>query len=161
MKKLQLFSSVAVFAVALFLIQGCNVSTANMSSLETFSDKEGKNKTTSFKAGDTIYAKATISNNPGKVKVKYSLMDPSGKAMNGADVSVDIEGDGFASYSLPTTPAMPAGSYKLNADMLNDAGEKKDSKSATLTVAAGTAAPAAPATTSDAPKAEDKDDEDK
>lgn len=143
MKNLKLFSVAALFAFAVLVMQGCSFSTANMSSLTTSKDKDGKEATTSYKAGDTIYAKATIANNPGKVKVKYSLMDPSGKVMSGSEVSVDIDGDGFASYTLPTTPALAAGSYKLNADMMNESGEKKDSKSAALTVAAG-AAPTAP-----------------
>jgi len=137
MKNLKVFSILALLALAISVMPGCNVSTANMSSLKTSKDKDGKEEATSFKGGDTIYAKAEISNNPGKVKVKFSLADPQGKAMSGSDVSVDIDGDGFASYTLPTTGAMPAGSYKLNADMMNDAGEKKDGKTATLTVAAG------------------------
>lgn len=137
MKNLKMFSIASVFAVVIFVMQGCSFSTANLSSLKTSKDKDGKEETTNFKAGDTIYAKAVISNNPGKVKVKFSLADPKGQAMSSSDVSVDIDGDGNASYTLPTTAALPAGSYKLTADMLNDSGEKKDSKSATLTIAAG------------------------
>lgn len=142
MKNIKMFSVISLFALAVLVMPGCSVSTANMSSLTTSKDKDGKEAATSFKAGDTIYAKAEISNNPGKVKVKFSLADPTGKAMSGGDVSVDIDGDGAATYTLPTTAALPAGSYKLTADMINDAGEKKDSKSATLTMTAG----AAPAT---------------
>lgn len=152
MKNLKIFSIISVFALAILVMQGCSFSTANMSSLDTSKDKDGKEKTTSFKGGDTIYAKAIIANNPGKVKVKFSLADPSGKAMSGADVSVDIDGDGFASYTLPTTAALPAGSYKLTADMMNEAGEKKDSKTATLTMAAGAAPSTAP---NDAPASSD------
>lgn len=137
MKNLKIFSVLTVFALALFVLQGCNVSTANMSSLKTAKDKDGKQETSSFKGGDTLYAKATISNNPGKVKVKFSLLDPKGQAMSGADVSVDIDGDGIATYTLPTPATLPAGSYKLTADMINEAGEKKDSKTADLTMTAG------------------------
>lgn len=156
MNKLRFLSGAGMLALVVFLIQACSFSTANMSSLTTSKDKEGKESTTSFKAGDTIYAKATISNNGGKVKVKFSLMDPSGKAMSGADVAVDIDGDGFATFTLPTPPTLAAGSYKLNADMMNEAGEKKDNKSVTLTIAGGAAPPAAPVT-KDAPDSTSKD----
>ncbi len=138
MKKLKAFSIVSIFALAVFMIQACSFSTANMSSLETYKDKDAKDKTSSFKAGETIYGRATISNNPGKVKVKFSLADPSGKPLSGADVSVDLNGDmNVASYSLPTPPTLAAGTYKLTADMINDAGEKKDSKTENITLAAG------------------------
>ena len=142
MKKLRTFSSVALFALAIFIIQGCNVSTANMSSFKTFSDKEGKTETTSFKAGETIYARATISNNPGKVKVKFSMIPDfdledlkKGESIKDLEKVVDIDGDGVATYNFTPTVAFPGGTFKINADMINDAGEKKDSKTATLTVA--------------------------
>ena len=53
----------------------CNfsVSTANMSSLKLGKDKTVTQEASSFSPGDTIYAVATISNAPGKVKVKGRL----------------------------------------------------------------------------------------
>ncbi|MGI8787856.1 MAG: hypothetical protein ACR2HG_08870 [Pyrinomonadaceae bacterium] len=138
MKNLRTISATAIFALVIFIMQGCSFSTANLSSLETYKDKDGKDKTSSFKGGDTIYAKAIVSNNPGNVKVKFSLADPQGKALSGSEVSVDLSGDmNVASYSLPVTTALPAGSYKLSADMINDEGEKKDSKSETISIAEG------------------------
>jgi hypothetical protein len=135
MKKSLTFSIVSIFALFILFAMGCNVSTANLSSLKTSKDKDGKEETTSYKVGDTIYAKAAVSNNPGKVKVKISLADPKGETLKGSEVNVDLDGDGAASYSLPTGEGMPAGSYKLTADMINEAGEKKDTKSATITIA--------------------------
>jgi len=135
MKKLGRFSIVSIFALLIITAFGCNVSTANLSSLKTSKDKDGKEETSSYKIGDVIYAKAIVSNNPGKVKVKLSLADPKGETLKGSEVSLDIDGDGSANYNLPTGEALPAGSYKLTADMLNEAGEKKDSKSATITLA--------------------------
>jgi hypothetical protein len=135
MKKFSTTAIAGIFLLAALLIQACSFSTANMSSLKTFKDKDGKDETSSYKIGDTIYARAAISNNPGKVKVKLSLADPKGAAMKGSDVNVDIDGDGYATYTLPTAEGMEAGSYKLSADMINDAGEKKDSKSTTITIA--------------------------
>ncbi|MET0753827.1 MAG: hypothetical protein ABWZ66_10660 [Pyrinomonadaceae bacterium] len=135
MKKSATFSVVSIAALFILIALGCNVSTANLSSLKTSKDKDGKEETTSFHVGDTIYAKAAVSNNPGKVKVKISLADPKGETLKGSEVDLNIDGDASANYSLPTGEGMPAGSYKLTADMINEAGEKKDSKSATITIA--------------------------
>ncbi|HEY0427791.1 MAG TPA: hypothetical protein VGC76_08410 [Pyrinomonadaceae bacterium] len=135
MKKFGIITIAVTFALFLIIAQGCSFSTANLSSLKTYKDQAGKEETSSYKVGDTIYGKALVSNNPGKVKVKLSLAGPKGETLKGSEVSVDIDGDGAASYSLPTGEGMPAGSYKLTADMINDSGEKKDSKSATITVA--------------------------
>jgi hypothetical protein len=113
-----------------------------MSGLKTSTDKDGKSESSSFKTGDTIYARATIANNPGKVKVKFTLMPEDvkgmtkGESIKNAETSVDLDGDGVATFSLPINPAIPGGTYKINADMINDAGEKKDSKSANFTVTA-------------------------
>jgi uncharacterized protein YfaS (alpha-2-macroglobulin family) len=134
MNKFRTFSMASILALVVFAALGCNVSTANLSSLKVSKDKEATSETSSFKGGDTIYGKAMVSNNPGKVKVKLYLSDPKGATMPGSEVTLDIDGDGSANYSLPTTEAMPAGSYKLTADMINDAGEKKDSKSATFNI---------------------------
>ena len=127
-------------AVLVFTAIGCSFSTANLSSLKTSTDKEGKSESTNFKAGDTIFGKAQISNNGGKVKVKLYLVADNatgatkGETMKGSEVSVDIDGDGYASYSLPAEGMSP-GSYELHADMLNEAGEKKDSKMTAIKVA--------------------------
>ena len=134
MKKSNTFSIGVICTLALFLMLACNDSTANMSSLKTSSDKEGKSEATKFKIGDTMYGAATISNNPGKVKVNLYLVDPKGETLKGTEVSVDIDGDGIARYNLALPDGVPAGSYKLNADMVNDAGEKKDTKSVTVII---------------------------
>jgi len=141
MKNFRISAVASLFVLFIFLMQGCSFSTANMSSFKTAKDKEGKSETTSFKTGDTIYGLATISSNPGKVKVNFSLIPEAaegltkGESIKGAEVSVSLDGDGVATFSLPVSAALPSGTYKLNADMVNEAGEKKDSKSANITVA--------------------------
>jgi hypothetical protein len=135
MKNLRAISIAMTFLV--FTALACNFSSANLSSLKTSKDKDGNSESSSFKVGDTIYGKAIVSNNPGKVKVKLYLTDDKGQTLKGSEVSLDIDGDGSANYSLPTAEEMPTGTYKLNADMLNESGEKKDSKSTTITVTAG------------------------
>jgi hypothetical protein len=140
MKNNRLISMSLPFVVLLFVIIGCNFSSANMSSLTTSTDKEGKNSASSFKAGDTLYATATISNNPGKVKVTTYLVAEDAEGMSkgdtvkGSEVTVELDGSGVSNYSLPINEALPPGKYKLQADMINDAGEKKDSKTAEIKI---------------------------
>jgi hypothetical protein len=136
MKKTNLFSIVLVSSLAIMLMLACNASTANMSSLKTSSDKDGKTESTKFKTGETIYAAAAIANNPGKVKVNLYLTDSKNETMKGSEVSLNLEGDANAKYELPLPEGVPTGTFKLNADMINDAGEKKDTKSVTITIAA-------------------------
>ena len=140
MKKSPVMSLVAVFALLAFIALGCNFSTANMSSLKLSKDAGGSQEASSFTAGDTIYANATISNNPGKVSVKFKLTAEtaegmtSGEVVKGSEVSVELNSDGVAKYQIPVPEGAPAGTYKLTADMHNDSGERKDGKTAMLTI---------------------------
>ncbi len=162
MKNLKFISIVTLFTLSIIVMQGCSFSTANMSSLETSKDKDGKEKASAFKSGETLYAKANIANNPGKVKVKFYLVADDakgvtkGETLKGSDVSVDVEGDAAASYSVPVSPGFPAGTYTLNADMINENGEKKDSKTTKVTVE-NTSAPMTDTTT--APDSDSEADE--
>lgn len=140
MKNLNKFSLFTPAAILILAVIGCNMSTANMSSLTTSKDKEGKTAATTFSNGDTIFAAAAVSNNPGKVKVKTSLIAEDaeglnkGETLNGSDVTLELDGDGVSNYSLPVTESVPPGKYKLTADMINEEGEKKDSKTVEITV---------------------------
>jgi len=140
----------AVVATVLFIVAlACNMSTANMSSFKTSKDKEGTQETTAYKAGDTIYANAVISNNPGKVTVVFYMTVEEAAGMKKGDkvpnseVKVELPSDGTAKYNFPTFPTTQGGKFIVTAEMLNESGEKKDSKSATITVAPGTPAAAA------------------
>lgn len=143
--------------VLAFAALACNFSSANLSSLKTSKDKEGKQEASSFKGGDTLYAQAVVSNNPGKVKVKFYLVADDvkgltkGETLKGSDVSVDLDGDVPAVYNVPVTAGFLPGTYTLNADMINEAGEKKDSKTAKITVAGGDSTSSA----TDAPKTDE------
>lgn len=140
MTKLNKISIAAVAFTLIAVVIGCNMSTANMSGLTVSKDSDGKMPATSFKNGDTLYARAPIANNPGKVKVKFYLVADDvkqlkkGETLTGSEVSVDLDGDGVATYSVPVKDGFPAGKYTLNADMINDAGEKKDGKTSSVTI---------------------------
>jgi hypothetical protein len=142
-----------LFFVAIILITGgwaCNMSTANLSSLKTSKDKEGAQETTTYAAGETIFATAAVSNNPGKVTVKiYMIADEApgmkkGDTVPNSEVKVDIDGDGRAKYNFPTFPTTQGGKFTLVADMLNETGEKKDSKSVSVTIEPGSPGAATP-----------------
>ncbi|HTH50977.1 MAG TPA: hypothetical protein VL501_03535 [Pyrinomonadaceae bacterium] len=141
------------FVLALVVITGawaCNVSTANLSEVKTGKDKDVTQAASTFKAGDTIYATAAVANNPGKVSVKlYIIVDDApgmtkGSTITNSDATIPVDGDGTVRYNFPTSAATKGGKFTVVADMLNENGERKDSKSASFTVEAG-AASAAPA----------------
>lgn len=143
----------------------CSFSTANLSSLKVSKDKDGKQESTSFKSGDTIYGNATISNSMSKVQVKFRLNAEDvagmtkGETIKGSEVTIDLPGSGLAVYSLPVPAGVKSGKYTLVADMINDAGEKKDGKSVTISIEGSAAATAAPSAKDDkdSNKNDDKD----
>jgi hypothetical protein len=153
-KKMKRSNLISVFCVTLALLSAtvaCNWSTANLSSFATSKDKDGKQAATSFKAGDTIFATAQVSNNSGKVKVNLSVVAEDakglkkGETLKGSEVSLDVDGDKSANYNLPLPESFPGGKFKVVADMINESGEKKDSKSVDITVEGGKPAESAPA----------------
>lgn len=130
--------SIVALSLLLLVAFACNVSTANMSSFKLAKDKEGNNASSSFNAGEVVYGLAQISNNPGKVKVKFSLVAEdvkgmaAGEKVKNSEINVDMNGDGVATYTLTIPQNMSGGSYKVVAEMLNENNEKKDEKSATF-----------------------------
>jgi len=159
--------SLLIVAVVLFTAAfACNVSTANMSSLKLTKDKDGKEESSSFKNTDTLYGRATVANNGGKVTVKIQMNADDvagmkkGDIVPGSSVTVNLDGDGVATYSLPLGGAVKAGKYTVVADMINDAGEKKDSKSVNISIAGDSNSTSTkPDTTKSDTNSEDKNDE--
>lgn len=117
-----------------------SASTANISGLKLGKDKDVSQESSSFGAKDTVYAVATISNAPGAVKVKGRLVieDVAGQQSGpipGLEKTLDLPGSTTASFTFsPPTAGWPAGKYKLEVLMLNEAGEQKDQKTASFTV---------------------------
>ena len=120
----------------------CNfsASTANISGLKLGKDKDVSTETSSFAAGDTVYAVATVSNAPGAVKVKGRLAidavegEESGP-IPGLEKTLDLAGDGTATYTFSPPPTgWPKGKYKVEVFMLNEGGEQKDQKTANFSV---------------------------
>jgi uncharacterized protein YigE (DUF2233 family) len=137
MKK-KIFNGLGLTVVfAMFMLSACSFSTANLSGLKTATDREGKSETTKFKAGDTFYGIATVANNPGNVKVKFYWTDPKGSPIKSTEITVAADGSGNVNMNIPINEAMPAGEYKVTAEMMNEDGEKKDSKTATFSIVEG------------------------
>ena len=120
----------------------CNfsASTANISELKLGKAQGAAQETTSFAANDTVYAVATVSNVPDKVKVKgfLSFEDVEGEQKGpipGLEKTLDLPGSGTASYTFTPPPSgWPKGKYKIDVIMLDEGGQQKDTKSATFTV---------------------------
>ena len=117
----------------------CSATTANISSLKIGKDKEVSQETGTFGANDPIYGVATISNAPGKVKVKGRLVveDVSGQQAGPTSLekTLDLDGSGTATYSFTPPPdGWPKGKYKFEVILMNEAGEQKDQKSASFNV---------------------------
>lgn len=133
----------SLLALGLFVavVLACSASTANISSLKTATDEEGKNEAKSFKPGDKVYSVAVISNNPGKVQAKFRVLfddvegEKSGELVQGAEKTLDIEGSRPAIFwiTLPTR-GFQNGKYKVEVSMLNEKGEQKDQKTTTFDV---------------------------
>jgi hypothetical protein len=130
--------------LGLLLIAGlaCNfsASTANISGLKLGKEQNVTTETSTFAAGDTVYAVATVSNAPGAVKVKGRLAidavegEESGP-IPGLEKTLDLAGDGTATYTFSPPPTgWPKGKYKVEVFMLNEGGEQKDQKTANFSV---------------------------
>lgn len=120
----------------------CNfsASTANISGLKLGKDQAVTAEASSFAAGDTVYAVATVSNAPGAVKVTGRLVidavegEESGP-VPGLEKTLDLPGSGTATYTFSPPPSgWPKGRYKVEVIMLNEKGEQKDQKSAGFSV---------------------------
>ena len=121
-------------------VLACNFSTANISSLKIGKDKSVSQEASTFADTDPIYGVATISNAPGKVKVKGLLAfdDVAGQQTGpvpGLEKTLELDGSGTATYTFTPPPdGWPKGKYKMEVIMMNEAGEQKDQKSVTFTV---------------------------
>jgi hypothetical protein len=117
-----------------------SMSTANISGLKISKDKSAAQETSSFAAEDTIYGVATISNAPGKVKVKGRMAFEEVEGQHtgpipGLETTLDLAGSGTATFTFSPPPAgWPKGKYKVEVMMLNEDGEQKDQKSGSFTV---------------------------
>ena len=120
----------------------CNFSatTANISDLKVGKDKDVSQPTTSFDTNDTIYAVATISNVPGKVKVTGRLLieDVEGHQAGptGLEKTLDLPGSGTANFTFTPMPAgWPKGKYKVEVVLLDEDGkQQQDQKATSVTV---------------------------
>lgn len=138
----------------LLFVAGCKVSctTANISSLKFSKDEKGTVEAKEFAPNDTIYARASVSNNGSKVTLKFSLVaekvegTKENTPVPSADVSVDVQGDAYGVYNLHRDGGWPPGRYRVEVAMLYS-GEQKDKKSDTFTVTGGGSGGVPPAST--------------
>jgi len=121
--------------VVLALACKFSASTANISGLKIGKDKSVGTETSTFAPNDIVYAVATISNSPGKVKVKGRLVPEDAPGEKGPEDTVELPGSGTATFTFtPPAAGFPPGKYKIEVIMMNEDGEQKDTKSGTFTV---------------------------
>jgi len=126
----------------LAVLLACNFSatTANIRSVKLGKDRNVNQETTTFAASDPIYAVATISNAPGKVKVKGQMIVDSVEGLSagpfpGLEKTLDLDGSGTATYSFTPPPSgWPKGKYKVDVTMMDDSGAQKGQKSVSFSV---------------------------
>ncbi|HWS54657.1 MAG TPA: hypothetical protein VN228_11035 [Pyrinomonadaceae bacterium] len=128
--------------VLIFAALACNysASTANISDLKLGKTKDANAPTNTFAEGETVYAVATVSNVPDKVKVtgRLAIEEVEGEQSGpipGLENTLDLAGSGTATFTFTPPPTgWPKGKYKVEVMMLNEGGEQKDQKSASFTV---------------------------
>ena len=131
--------STLVVSLGLLVVLGLSckfsASTANISGLKIGKDKSVGTETSTFAPNDIVYAVATISNSPGKVKVKGRLVPEDAPGEKGPEDTVELPGSGTATFTFtPPAAGFPPGKYKIEVIMMNEEGEQKDTKSGTFTV---------------------------
>src|SRR6267142_476368 len=132
---LALASGLLVIAVL-----ACSASTANLSSVKLSTDKSGSPETSTFSANDTVYSVATVSNAPGKVKVKGRLVieDVPGQQTGpapGLEKTLELPGSGTATYTFSPPPdGWPKGKYKVEVILTDDDGKERDTKTVSFSV---------------------------
>ena len=130
-------SAIALFGALAF---ACSFSTAHLSSLKTGKDRAVSQETSTFGPNDTVFAVATVSNAPGKTKVKGQLAieDVAGQQAGpvpGLEKTLELDGSGTATFSFTPPPdGWPKGKYKIETVMMNEQGEQKDLKSVSFSV---------------------------
>lgn len=130
-----LLAAAALVAVAL----ACSATTANISGLKLGKDQSVSSETSAFQGTDPIYAVATISNAPGKVKVRGRMLFDSVAGQTagpipGLEKTLDLNGSGTATFSFSPTEAWPKGTYKIEVTLMDDTGAQKDQKTASFSV---------------------------
>lgn len=121
--------------IALALACKFSASTANISSLKLSKDKAASTEASTFAPNDTVYAVATISNAPGKVKVKGHVVAEDAPNEKLAETTVDLPSSGTATFTFTPPPSgFPAGKYKIEVTLMDEGGEQKEQKSASFTV---------------------------
>ncbi len=129
-----------VSIAALVALAACSASTAHLTDLTMSKSKDMSSPTTTFDAGDTVYAQSGVANTPSKVTLNWHFIAenvkgvPPNSAQKNNDVSNDLPADGTSTYTLtPPASGWPTGTYKIVVDLMID-GTQKEEKTAEFTV---------------------------
>ena len=127
--------------VLVLLACGCELTTANISSVKLTKDKAGSVEASTFAPHDIIYTKATVSNVPSPVKLTFRVVAEKVEGHpDNTPVPVEntqeLPDDGWVLFTLEPPPnGWPVGKYRAEIRMLTESGTQKHQKDATFTVA--------------------------
>lgn len=123
----------------MILAVACKETPTSITSVKMGKDKDATTETSTYATGDTLYAVADISS-PGKLKVTGRLLvdEVEGQAKGpipGLETTIDLASSGKGNFNFtPPTAGWPKGKYTFEVVITDDAGAKKDTKSANFTV---------------------------
>jgi len=154
---------ITIMAIGLLAFFGfgfsCSFTTANISSLAFGKNDKAEPAATTFDVGEKIYAVATVSNTSSKHKMAFKVTydNVAGKKAGDEAYSQSVDFEGARPIWLAFNVPLP-GTYKVEANLMDEEGKKIDGKSGNVTVkGAPMTAPAA----GDDKKTDKDEDEDK
>ena len=130
-----------VFVLALVMACSFSASTANLSDITLSPNQDGSSPTNTFRPDATVYAISGVNNSMGRVRVRGRLYfdnvegQESNTMVPGAETTVDVDGSRSVTFNFSVSSGFPPGTYRIEIAMMNEAGEQKDQKTATFTIA--------------------------
>lgn len=127
-------SLIIIVSILAFIAMACNASftTANISSFNFGKNDKAEPPTTSFNAGEKVYAVAVVSNAMSKTKVRFKFENTSNNGIQPMTKDVELEGGGGRAFLELTIPK--GGDYKVEASLLDESGKEVDKKAGTFNV---------------------------
>jgi len=126
-------NTIIAVGVLVFIAMACNASftTANISSFNFGKNNSADPPTTTFEAGEKVFAVAVVSNTSSKHKMRFKFESVSNNGVQPLTKELDFEGSRPVFLEL-TIPA--GGEYKVEAALFDDQGKEIDKKSGNFTV---------------------------
>ncbi|HEV7701613.1 MAG TPA: hypothetical protein VGO43_15385 [Pyrinomonadaceae bacterium] len=106
------------------------LSRPTINSFRTGTDRDVTRLATVFTAGETIYAKATLTPNTSHLTIRIWIVVvnapgmTSGSTISNSTVEMELNGGGTALYNFPTFRSSLGGRFNMIAEVFDDSGAK-------------------------------------